>query len=107
MQLLWAWGGWEAADGRDRFYAIQDRVKTFYMKEAEKCMVEMGARRRLLEERPSKYFFATVKKQQQRKVIEGLRAENGYVTATAEILRTVEGFYKPLFSPRGFGGLTI
>ncbi len=61
MQLLWAWGGWEAADGRDRFYAIQDRVETFYMKEAEKFMVEMGARRRLLEERPSKYFFCYCK----------------------------------------------
>lgn len=53
------------------------------------------------EEKPSKYSFATIKKQQQRKVIEGSRGENGYVTDTDEMLRTVESFYKQLFSPRG------
>lgn len=38
------WGAGETADGRDRFYIILDKVKIFYMKEAGKFMVEMGAR---------------------------------------------------------------
>lgn len=57
MQSLWAQEGREEAEEWGRFYAIQDKVKGFYMKEAEKFMLEMGARRRFLEEGPSQYFL--------------------------------------------------
>ncbi|KAG1928992.1 hypothetical protein F2P79_023214 [Pimephales promelas] len=101
MQVLWNNEGSGAAGVGGRFYEIQGKVKDFYMKEAEKFMVEMGRRRRWLEEGPSKFLFAGVKKQQQKKCMETLRAENGYAKSTDEMLSVVEGFYKQLFSSRG------
>jgi len=56
MQVLWNNEGSGAAGVGGRFYEIQGKVKDFYMKEAEKFMVEMGRRRRWLEEGPSKFF---------------------------------------------------
>lgn len=98
LQKMWIQG--DLKMGGNEFYALQEKIKTFFMKEAEKLLLETGFRKHFLDEKPSKYFFATVRKRQKTHYIERLKGEGGIVSSTCELLETAANYYKKLFSPQ-------
>ncbi len=105
LQSLWAEGALGTMDGRARARYLQGVMKDFYWNEAKSFLLWTGAQRRLFDERPTKFFFSTVRGRQRRSFMEGLRKKDGGVETTAEgMLRVAEGFYRELFNCRGSSG---
>ncbi len=104
MQSLWAEGALGTTDGRARARYLQGVMKDFYWNEAKSFLLWTGAQKRLLDERPTKFFFSTVRGRQRRSFIEGLRKDGGVETTVEGMLRIAEGFYRELFNCRGSTG---
>lgn len=86
--------GWKKA----RF--LQDALSEHYRGEARKFLIQSGVQRRLLDEKPTKFFFSTVKGRQRRSSMECLNTVAGKVYSVEGMLKASATFYKELFADR-------
>ncbi len=78
--------GWKKAK------VLQDVLNEHYRGEARKCCIQSGVRQRVLDERPTKFFFSTVKGRQKRSSMECLDTEEGKVYSVEGMLKTAVAF---------------
>lgn len=100
LQALWTGGALGTAEGWSRARCLQDAMKDHYCEEAKSFLQGSSVRKRLYDEKPTSFFFATVRGRQRKSYIEGLRGEGGVQTSVKGMLEVAEGFYKDLFSDR-------
>lgn len=100
LQALWAGGALGTAEGWSRARYLQEAMKDYYWEEAKSFLQGSSVRKRLYDEKPTSFFFATVRGRQRKSYIEGLRGEGGVETSGKGMLKVAEGFYRELFSER-------
>lgn len=88
------------AEGWSRARYLQDAMKIYYCEEAKSFLQGSSIRKRLYDEKPTSFFFASVRGRQRKSYIEGLRGEGGVQTSVKGMLGVAEGFYRELFSNR-------
>lgn len=101
LQTLWSEGALSTAEGWNRASFLQGVIKDFYWGEAKTFLLWSRTQKRLLDEKPTSYFFSTVRRQQQRSCIEGLQGREGVEYSVEGMLQIAAGFYRGLFSSRG------
>lgn len=94
QNLLSTVRGWKKAK------VLQDALNEHYRGEARTFCIQSGVRQRMLDERPTKFFFSTVKGRQKRSSMECLDTEEGKVYSVEGMLKTAVAFYKELFANR-------
>lgn len=100
LQKLWGQGSLVTSEGWERARLLQESLGEIYLEEAEGVLMQAGVRKRVLDERPTRFFFSTVRDRQRLAIIEGLQAEGEIVTDTDKMLQIAAAFYKNLFSDR-------
>lgn len=100
LQALWTGGALGTAEGWSRARYLQDAMRDHYWEEAKSFLQGSSIRKRLYDEKPTSFFFATVRSRQRKSYIEGLRGERGVQTSVKGMLEVADGFYKELFSYR-------
>lgn len=100
LKALWAGGALGTAEGWSRVRYLQDAMKDHYWEEAKSFLQGSSVRKRLYNEKPTSYFFATVRGRQRKCYIEGLKGEGEVQTSVKGMLEVAEGFYRELFTDR-------
>ncbi len=100
LQALWAGGALGTAEGWSRVRYFQDAMKDHYWEEAKSFLQGSSIRKWLYDEKPTSYFFATVRGRQRKSYIEGLKGEEDVQASVKGMLEVAEGFYRELFTDR-------
>lgn len=97
LQVLWTGGALGTADGWSRTLYLQEVMKDYYWEEAKSFLQGSSIWKRLHDEKPTSFFFATVQGRQRKSYIEGLRGEGWGVQTSGKGM--LKGFIE-LFSER-------
>lgn len=101
LQTLWSGGALGTAEGWERAVFLKGAIKDFYGGEAKAFVLWAGTQKRQLDEKPTRYFFSSVRGRQQRSCMEGLQGREGVVSNVEGMLRVAASFYGELFSGKG------
>lgn len=100
LQALWTEGALGSAEGWSRARFLQEELKKYFWEEARSFLQGSSVQKRLHDEKPTSFFFSTVRGRQSKSYIEGLRGQGCVQTSVKGMMDVVEGFYRELFSDR-------
>lgn len=101
LQTLWANGSLNTAEGWARARYLKGVLMDFYWGKANAFLLWSGTQKRQLDEKPTKFFFSSVRGRQQRNSIVGLLGQEGVVSSVEGMLQVAVDFYRELFRGRG------
>lgn len=104
--MLCSQGALNSVQGGKRARFLQDALSEYYRGEARKFLVQSGVCQRLLDEKPTKFFFSTVKGRQKHSSMDCLKTATGKVFTVEGMLNASATFYKELFADRERRGAT-
>ncbi|GAA6101640.1 uncharacterized, partial [Tachysurus ichikawai] len=84
----------------ERLREASEALRAHYEAEARSYFVQAGREALEQDERPTRYFFRSVRSRQRRAHIEGLKQGPCTVTSTEGMLEVARSFYGDLFSVR-------
>ncbi|KAK3545367.1 hypothetical protein QTP70_005979 [Hemibagrus guttatus] len=90
---------WKAGD-YGRLRDASEALRAHYEAEARSHFVQAGREALEQDERPTRYFFSSVRSRQRRSYIEGLRSGPDVVTSPGDMLEVARSFYSDLFGVR-------
>ncbi|KAF5892597.1 uncharacterized protein DAT39_017706, partial [Clarias magur] len=94
---------WKNRD-QERLREVSESLRTHYEAEARSYFIQAGKEALEQDERPTKYFFKSVRSRQQGSFIEGLRQGAQVVAAPERMLEVAKSFYANLFQAREVRG---
>lgn len=100
LQVLCSQGLLNTVQGWEKAKFLQEALNEHYKGESRKFFIQSGVCQRVLDERPTKFFFSTVKGRQKRSSMECLNTEEGKVYSVEGMLKASVVFYKDLFANR-------
>lgn len=79
-------------------------LRKYYLARAKSFCIQAGRQRLQLDERPTRFFFDTVRVRQRRSCIERLREGENFVTSAEGMLERAAAYYEDLFQARPMAG---